>query len=69
MDNKKPLLIFASSLSSNLFIDKVLVFAYSLDRMNEIKTTFLLDTGATNIAFIDLTMAHHMCDVLKISFI
>ena len=41
----------------------------SLDRMNEIKTTSLLDTGATSIAFIDLAMARHVCDVLQISFI
>ena len=37
--------------------------------MNEIKITFLLDTGATNIVFIDLAMARHMYDVLQISFI
>ena len=37
--------------------------------MNEIKTTFLLDTGATGIAFIDLEMAHHVCDILQIFFI
>ena len=37
--------------------------------MNEIKITSLLDTGATGIAFIDLAMARHVCDVLQISFI
>ena len=43
--------------------------ACSLSRMNKIKPTSLLDTGATGIAFIDLAMARHVCDVLQISFI
>ena len=62
-------MISASSLSSNLFIDETLIVACSLGRMNEIKTTSLLDTEATSIAFIDLAMARHVCDILKISFI
>ena len=69
MDGEKPLLISASSLLDNLFTDMALVVACSLGRMNEIKTTFLLDTGATGIAFINLAIARHMCDVLQISFI
>ena len=69
MGGEKPLLISASNLSGNLFTDEALVVACSLGRMNEIKTTFLLDTGATSIAFIDLTMARHVCDILQISFI
>ena len=66
---EKPLLISTSSLSSNLFTDEALVVACSLGRINEIKTTFLLDTRATGIAFIDLAMARHVCNVLQISFI
>ena len=69
VDGEKPLLISVSSLPGNLFTDEALVVACSLGRMNEIKTTFLLDTGAIDIAFIDLAMARHVCDVLKISFI
>ena len=69
MGSEKPLLIFGSSLPGNLFTDEALVIACSLGKMNEIKTTFLLDTGVTGIAFIDLEMAHHVCDILKISFI
>ena len=69
MGGEKLLLISASSLLGNLFIDEVLVVAYSLGRMNEIKTTSLLDTGATGIVFIDLAMAHHVCNILQISFI
>ena len=51
------LLISASSLPGNLFTNEALVIACSLGRMNEIKTTSLLDTGATGIAFINLVMA------------
>ena len=63
------MLIFVSNLPGNLFTDEALVVAYSLGRINEIKTTSLLDTGATGIAFIDLAMARHVCDILQISFI
>ena len=69
MGGEKLLLISAFSLPGNLFTDEALVVACSLSRMNEIKTTFLLDTEAIGIAFIDLVMAHHVCDVLQISFI
>ena len=69
MGSEKLLLISASSLPGNLFTDEALVVAYSLSRMNEIKTTFLLDTVATSIAFINLAMARHMCNILQISFI
>ena len=63
------MLISASGLPGNLFTDKALVVTCSLGRMNEIKTISLLDTGVTNIAFINLAMARHVCDVLQISFI
>ena len=43
--------------------------ACSLGRINEIKTTSLLDIGATGIAFIDLAMARYVCGVLQISSI
>ena len=67
--DEELLLISVSSLPSNLFADEAFVVACSLNRMNEIEITSLLDTGATGIAFIDLAMAHYMCDVLKIFFI
>ena len=69
MGGEKLLLISVSSLPGNLFTNKALVFACNLRRMNEIKITSLLDTGATGIAFIDLAMARHVCDILQISFI
>ena len=69
MSSEKPLLISASSLPDNLFIDETLGVACSLGRMNEIKTTSLLDTKATSITFINLAMARHVCDILQISFI
>ena len=69
VDGEEPLLISASSLPGDLFTNEAFVVACSLDRINEIKTTSLLDTGATGIAFINLAIACHVCDVLKISFI
>ena len=69
MGGEKLLLIFAFSLLGNLFTNEALVVACNLGRINEIKTTSLLDTGATGIAFIDLAMARHVCKVLQISFI
>ena len=45
------------------------MIACSLGRMNKIKTTSLLDTRATGIAFINLAMACHVCDILQIFFI
>ena len=69
MGGEEPLLISVSSLPGDLFTDKALVVTCSLGKMNEIKTTSLLDTGTTDIAFIDLTMARQVCDVLQISFI
>ena len=69
VSGEKLLLISASSLPGNLFTDEALMVAYSLDRINEIKTTSMLDTGVTGIVFIDTAMAHHVCDILQISFI
>ena len=69
VSSEKSLLISASSLPGDLFIDEAFMVTCSLDRMNEIKTTSLLDTGATGIIFIDLAIAHHVYDVLQISFI
>ena len=66
---EKPLLISVSSLPDNLFTDEVLVVICSLGRINEIKTTSLLDIGAIGIAFINLAMARHVCEILQISFI
>ena len=66
---EKPLLISALSLPGSLFTNEALMVACNLGRMNEIKTTSLLNTEATGIAFIDLEMARHVCDVQKISFI
>ena len=63
------MLISASSLLGNLFTNEALVIACSLGRMNEINTTFLLNTETTSITFIDLAMAYYICDVLQISFI
>ena len=41
----------------------------TLGNNQEIQTSTLLDTGATGVAFIDYEMAHHVCEILNISFI
>lgn len=66
---EKSLLISVSSLLDNLFTNEVFVVACSLGKINEIKTTFLLDIRAIDIAFINLEIARHVCDILEISFI
>ena len=45
------------------------MIACSLNSLNKIKTTSLLNTEATSTAFIDLAMVCHVCDVLQIFFI
>ena len=66
---EKLLLISASSLPGDLFTDEALVVICSLGKINEIKTTSLLDIRAIGIAFINLAIARHVCEVLQISFI
>ena len=63
------MIILSSSLPGDLFTDEALVVLCTLENHNEISSHSLLDTGATGVAFIDETMARHVCNVLKISFL
>ena len=63
------MIISSSSLPGDLFTDEALVVSCTLRNHNEISSHSLLDTGATGVAFIDETIARHVCDVLKISFL
>ena len=56
-------------LLGDLFTDEALVILCTLGNSSEISTYFLLDIGATGVAFIDKSMARHVCNVLKISFL
>ena len=59
----------SSLLPGDLFTEKTLVVPCTLGNRGQIQTRFLLDTGATSIAFIDKDMTRNVCHVLEISFI
>lgn len=67
------MVISLSSLPGDLFTESHLVVQYSVGSLTnkkcQIYLTSLFDTGATNIAFVDLAIACHMCKVLQILFI
>ena len=63
------MIIFSLLLQSDLFTDKALVILCTLENSSEISTHSLLDTGATGVAFIDKSIARHVCNVLKIFFL
>ena len=63
------MIISSSSLPGDLFTNEALVIPCILGNISEISTHFLLDTGATRVAFIDEAIARHVCNVLKISIL
>ena len=63
---EKPLIVLSSSLPGDFFAEKALLAPCILGNNNEIKTTALLDTGATGYSFVDPTMARRVCDKLQI---
>lgn len=69
----KPLVISSSLLPGDLFTESLLVVQCSVrsptNRKRQIHLTFFFDTGATGIAFVDIAMVHHVCEVLQILFI
>ena len=69
VEGEKSLIILSSLLLDNLFTNKALVILCTLEGKKQIQLTFLLDTGAIGIAFIDKAIACTVCEVLKISFI
>ena len=64
---KQLLLISLSTIPSDLFTKEALVTKCTLGK--KIHLQFLLDIGATGIAFIDKAIARHVCKVLNICFI
>ena len=68
MDRGKLLVILLSFLPGDLFTNEALVVLCTLGSRAQIETRSLLDTSATRIAFINKTMARHVCNVLKIFF-
>ena len=61
---EKPLIVSSSSLLGDFFAKEALVAPCTLGNNGEIRTTALLDTGATGYSFIDPAMARRICDKL-----
>ena len=64
---KQLLLILSSTIPGDLFTKEALVTKCILRKIIYFQS--LLDTSATNIAFIDKAIAHYVCKVLNICFI
>ena len=64
--DEEPLIILSSSLPGDFFAKEALVTSCMLGNSNKIKTTALLDTGATGYLFVDPSMARRICDNLLI---
>ena len=63
---EKPLIVSSSTLLDDFFVEEALVASCTLGNNGEIKTTALLDTGATGYSFVDSVMARRVCDNLAI---
>ena len=63
---EKPLLVSSSTLPGDFFAEEALVTSCVLGNNGEIRTTALLDTGATGYSFIDPAMARRVCNELEI---
>ena len=66
---EKPLIASSSTLPGDFFVEEALVTSCTLGNNDEIKTTALLDTGATGYSFVDPAMAQCICDNLLIELI
>ena len=66
---EKPLIVSSSTLPGNFFAEEALVTSCMLENNGEIKTTALLDTGATGYSFVDPVMARRVCGDLAIELI
>ena len=64
--SEKSLIVSSFSLPSDFFAEKALVALCMLESNNKIKTTALLNTGATGYSFIDLSMIRHVSNKLQI---
>ena len=63
---EKPLLVSSSTLPGDFFAEEALVTSCVLGNNGEIRTTALLDTGATGYFFIDPAIARRVCNKLEI---
>ena len=63
---EKPLIVLSSLLSGDFFAEEALVASCMLGNNGKIRTTALLDTGATGYSFINPAMACRVCNKLDI---
>ena len=63
---EEPLIVSSSMLPGDFFAEQALLATCILGNNNEIKTTALLDTGATRYFLIDPSMERCVCDELHI---
>lgn len=63
------MIIFSSSLPSDLFTNNALVTSCTLGNYSIILSNLFLDTKTTGIVFINKTIAHHVCNMLKSFFL
>ena len=63
---EKPLIVLSSNLLGDFFAEEALITSCTLGNNEEIKTTALLDTGATGYSFVNPLMAQRICDDLLI---
>ena len=61
-----PLIVSSSTLPRDFFAEQALLATCTLDNNSEIRTTALLDTGATGYSFVDPSMVRRICDELLI---
>ena len=66
LEQEKPLIVSSSTLLGDFFAEEALVTLCTLENKGEIKTTALLDTGATGYSFVDSAMARRVCNKLEI---
>ena len=66
---EESLIVSSFSLPGNFFAEEDLVAPCKLGNSSEIKTTALLNTGATRYLFVDPSMARRICDDLMIKLI
>ena len=57
------------SLPDNLFTDEALIVSCTLGNRNKISTYSFLDTGATEVVFINKIIVRNVCNALQILFI
>jgi molybdopterin/thiamine biosynthesis adenylyltransferase len=65
----KVVKIDACNFEDNLFDDKSIIVDCTLNLKDEYKTRSMIDNDCTEYFFIDINIAHEMCEALEISLL